>query len=413
MAHLAVRLCFAVLILLPLASRAATPAAQVAALTDFYDATGGPSGAWGQCNEGWQTPTTLPACRWFGILCDESDNIQGITLAECGLIGSIPESINQLPNLQLLVLTLNRIGGTLPSLSGSNLLTIGLYGNAFTGTLPDSWSTAPLQSVDIQFNNLTGSLPESWGSSTSLNNVMLAYNQLSGTIPFSWKPLVFGGGLNVSHNQLTGNVPAWNFTGTTWRQTLSFDASFNLLTGELPIFSNLQAEVTALALGNNQLSGTIPQTWRQFYFSGNGVRILDLSYNQLVGELGGWESDYGTLLLQNNRLTGNLSHMNFDQNMDLSNNLISGTLPEYLMMMMKNKKVDDKKKKQQMKAGNNCYGFVNLDFNAISGTIPSSYCNSWSGVAMSLTNNCITNPNACTGKTLSCALTTLPQKSTC
>ncbi|KAK5838110.1 hypothetical protein PVK06_006837 [Gossypium arboreum] len=143
--------------------------------------------------------------------------------------------------LQLLDLSWNSLGGSLPSLIGKfeYLFYLDLSNNSFSGEIPESLTglenlvhkTALLKESSEQFtlvgpiwpsfgnlknlhdlsleeNNLSGSIPDSISGMTSLEVLDLSRNNLSGEIPHSLARLSFLSVFNVSYNRLYGDTPS-------------------------------------------------------------------------------------------------------------------------------------------------------------------------------------------------------------
>lgn len=147
------------------------------ALKDLYTAAGGtnwivPDAVGG--HKDW-TNTQAPHCDWFGITCTRRYNSAGgyteaivttIDLASCGLVGSVPESIGDLAELQNLRLFSNKLEGTIPPTlaSLSQLKILWLHENRLSGTIPAGLATLnSLHQLRLDSNELTGDLPSGLG----------------------------------------------------------------------------------------------------------------------------------------------------------------------------------------------------------------------------------------------------------
>ncbi|KAG0266966.1 hypothetical protein DFQ27_009243 [Actinomortierella ambigua] len=193
---------------------------------------------------------------------------------------------------------------------------------------------------------LSGKLPASLGTLTSLRYLLLNYNSLTGPIPRALVdlPLYI---LDLSHNQLSGSLPS----SSGWVQLETLNLEANALTGELPSWLFTLPRLKSLALGQNQfttgdppptirftLDRTLmdeatlqrnaqidPATWRvapsRFLERFATLpRISELKLDGL-GISGGWPSaesgKWGASMVNLTKL-------------DLSKNMMQGTLPAYI-----------------------------------------------------------------------------------
>lgn len=106
--------------------------------------------------------------------------------------------------------------------------------------------------LSITSNNMVGTLPSELGDLTAIIGLLLSHNQISGTVPASLSNLKEMETLQISYNNLTGTIP----TSLESLEKLRYlDLEHNTLTGSIPPGLKI---ANAIALGNNQLSGTVP-----------------------------------------------------------------------------------------------------------------------------------------------------------
>jgi hypothetical protein len=182
---------------------------------------------------------------------------------------------------------------------------------------------------------------------------------------------------------LTTSIRTWY--GLTFSQSGCLEKialSSNNLVGTIPDSLNFN-NLTSLNLGNNQLTGTIPN------FNFPNLVYLSLSRNQLTGTIPNFNlPNLSELYLFNNRLTGSIPNFNLPllAYVSLNNNQLSGNLPTL--------------------------NFVNLVYlylnnNQLSGCIPLSY-KRFCRLTVNIQNNpnlatqdfnafCTNNTGACTG----------------
>ncbi|KAI3854968.1 hypothetical protein MKX03_009126 [Papaver bracteatum] len=241
----------------------------------------------------------------------EFQNLTSLHLSDCDLYGKCPEKILQLPRLESLDLSSNRgLEGFLPNSIGNlRLLSIlNLRDCKFNGTIPTSISKLNhLQYLDLSFNSFTGDLDENFiGYSSPLEFLDLSYNQLQGRLPlkiFEFSRLYHLGlvsnsftgtisldkvlnklgnlkELYLSGNRFSISTRANNFALYPQLDELSL-SSCNLT--EFPIFLKNQSKLRVLELSQNQIHGEIPN-WICKIGNDSGynrLQVLNISYNFL------------------------------------------------------------------------------------------------------------------------------------
>ncbi|XP_019077668.1 putative receptor-like protein kinase At3g47110 [Vitis vinifera] len=259
--------------------------------------------------------------------------------------GNLPPNFaSHLPNLDELLLGINRLSGIIPSSisNASKLTRLDVGGNAFTGSIPHTLGSIRflenlhlggnnltgessiqelsfltsltnckwLSTLDITLNPLSGILPTSIGNlSTSLERfrasacnlkgnipteignlgslylLFLDHNDLIGTIPPSIGQLQKLQGLHLSDNKLQGFIPN---DICQLRNLVELFLENNQLSGSIPACLGELTFLRQVDLGSNKLNSTIPLT----LWSLKDILTLDLSSNFLVSYL---PSDMGNL----------------------------------------------------------------------------------------------------------------------
>ncbi|KAJ9697344.1 hypothetical protein PVL29_009241 [Vitis rotundifolia] len=366
------------------------------------------------------------------------------------LEGEIPKSLRDLCNLQALLLSNNNLTGLLEkdflACSNNTLEGLDLSHNQLRGSFPHLSGFSQLRELSLGFNELNGTLPESIGQLAQLqilsipslqgtvlvnhlfglsklwdldlsfssltvnisveqvprfqaqyimlascklgprfpnwlqNQKSLSFLDISGVIPnWFWNLTSNLYWLNISNNHVSGTLPTLQATSS-----LGMDMSLNCLEGSIPqsvfnanwldlsknMFSgsiSLSCEITNqsswgllhLDLSNNQLSGELPKCWEQW----KDLIVLNLANNNFFGKIKnliGLLHHMQTLHLRNNSLTGvlpsSLKNCKDLHLIDLGKNKLSGKIPAWIGGSLSNLIV------------------VNLRSNDFNGGIPLTLC---------------------------------------
>ncbi|XP_028214452.1 probable leucine-rich repeat receptor-like protein kinase At1g35710 [Glycine soja] len=336
-----------------------------------------PSEANAILNSGWWNLSQLDShniCSWYGIDCNVAGSITGIRcplgtpgirlatlnlsvfknlewleVSGCGLQGTIPPDIGNLPKLTHLRLSYNSLHGEIPpSLANlTQLERLILSNNKFQGSIPrELLFLRNLTWLDLSYNSLDGKIPPALANLTQLKILHLSNNKFQGPIPgeLFLKNLIC---LDLSYNSLNGEIPP---PLTNLSQLESLILSNNNIQGSIQnlVFSK---SLTWLDLSANKISGTLPVPQTNF----PSLKLLNISHNLLFGSLkplsvGNQLAPLTTIYLRNNSISGKipLELGYFLNTLDLSYNNLTGTVP----LSMEN--VYD----------------LNLSFNNLNGPIP-------------------------------------------
>ncbi|WJX72476.1 hypothetical protein P8452_56358 [Trifolium repens] len=236
-----------------------------------------------------------------------------------------------------------------------HVVSITWKGQNLPGTLPPELNRLRyLQIIDLSRNYLNGTIPKEWGSMTNLLNITLPSNRLTGSIPVEIANISTLIQLELTANQMSGNIPP-ELGNLTQIRTLRL--SSNNFTGELPATLAKLTTLLDFQISDNQFSGKIPdfiQNWTNInllFIQGSGlsgpipseISLLKNLTDLRISDLNGFE--YAPLPLFNN--TPLL------KNLILRNCKINGKLHDYFGTITTLKRLD-------------------LSFNNISGTIPST-----------------------------------------
>ncbi|KAJ0967647.1 hypothetical protein J5N97_024564 [Dioscorea zingiberensis] len=250
------------------------------------------------------------------------------------LTGVLPDSIANLSvaSLQRFYMHTNYIKGKIHPAFGnlSNLVSLNLWGNEFTGTLPlELTKLSRLQVMYLGNNRIQGAIPHEIGRLQRMVQLTIDRNELSGEIPDSIGNMSRLQALLLSDNNLSSRIPGniWGLSGL-----LELNLSFNHLQGALlPETGNISMKsLSRLDLSANQFSGVLP----------NALGDLQM---------------LATIILAHNSFQGpippSFKSMLSVEYLDLSSNSLSGEIPEFLSKLK-------------------YLTFLNLSFNRFRGRVP-------------------------------------------
>ncbi|WVY91782.1 hypothetical protein V8G54_037296 [Vigna mungo] len=317
--------------------------------------------------------------------------------------GSIPVSFSNFTHLTVLDLSHNiYLNGSIPSslLTFPSLTFLDLGFNQFSGQIPNVFPQSNnFEKLDLSHNNVEGELPSTLSNLQHLILLDLSMNKLSGQISLSILNLQYLVFLDLSHNRLEGPLPnkitslsnltqlyfkdnLLNETIPTWclslPSLLKLDLSYNQFTGHISVMVSQSFEF--LYLCNNKLQGNIPQSiftlvnLRQLCLSSNnfsGFHNINYNFPRLerlyLSSLG---------LTEFPKLAGKVPML---RDLDLSNNKLNGTVPEWLHEMdsLYFLNLSQNLLTTPMKQFSRNYNlqFLDLSFNLLTGDISSSICN--------------------------------------
>eukprot|EP00271_Cylindrocystis_brebissonii_P002956 TRINITY_DN136_c0_g1_i1.p1 TRINITY_DN136_c0_g1~~TRINITY_DN136_c0_g1_i1.p1 ORF type:complete len:1383 (-),score=197.11 TRINITY_DN136_c0_g1_i1:1351-5499(-) len=273
------------------------------------------------------------------------DKLQVLDLTANSLTGSIPPELGNLTSLRKLLLSTNLLQTAIPKELGqlSNLEVLDLgrsllywvdapFRNFYGGThLPPELSElSKLEYLSVNNSFLGGSLPASFGKLQALTYLDLNFNNLYGSIPSEIGNLSSLMYLRLSYNNFSGTLPP-ELGSLSKLEYLDLGENNFESGSQIPeTYANLSS-LRGCYLNYTNLGGPIPA----FFGSLPHLDWLDLSDNfftSIPDKLGSFPGE--RLLLANNLISGpipDLSPMSALKILDLSNNLLSGTLPLSLL----------------------------------------------------------------------------------
>ncbi|XP_064995386.1 receptor-like protein EIX2 [Musa acuminata AAA Group] len=222
-------------------------------------------------------------------------------------------------------LSMNHLSGSIPLSFCQNkyLLVLRLSKNNLSGELPNCWkNSSSLFILDVSSNKLQGRIPDSLSNLQSLQSLHLSNNNLIGQIPLSLKGCTNLVTLDLAYNNFIGNIPVWIGESLSYLKTLSLRS--NAFNGSIPELSHL-ISLQILDLSNNALSGSIPRSFGNF----SALRGSP-SYNSYFYNYSFSYDDIMWLFIKGSELEYTTRLLSIDKVIDLSNNSLSGYIPEEL-----------------------------------------------------------------------------------
>ncbi|GMI96426.1 receptor like protein 7 [Hibiscus trionum] len=326
----------------------------------------------------------LSVTKFGGQLPESIGNLGQLTrieLVSCNFSGTIPKTASKLTRLVYLDFSTNNFSGPMPSFSSSrNLTVLNLASNQLNGSIHSTnWSVlSNLVSIDLQNNMLSGTIPSTLFGIPSLQRIFLSRNRFNGSLgDLNGKTTFLLDTLDLSSNKLQGQFPmsvfelqglkiltvsSNNFSGfIQWtdirklRNLSNLDLSYNNLSidatstdsalssfpnittlklascnlKQFPGFLKTQLRLNYLDLSENQISGEIPNWVWEF----KSLAYLNLSQNFLTKFEGPLQKNITSSLsvvdLHGNQLQGQIDHLPPHATyLDYSRNNFGSSLPQ-------------------------------------------------------------------------------------
>ncbi|KAG5558586.1 hypothetical protein RHGRI_008510 [Rhododendron griersonianum] len=293
-----------------------------------------------------------------GTLSSSIENLTSLVsldLSDIELRGRVPREMGNLCNLRTLLMSYSKVEGDISelfeSLSGCNSYTLvslqcdgcqlsGHLTNQLEqfkslkvlhlgGEIPDCWQNWPnLKVIKLGNNHLSGNIPSSLGFLPRLESLHLRNNSLSGEVPLGLENCTQLVTMDLGLNLIVGSFPTWLGRSLSNLKILSLRS--NYFQGQIPSELCHLSSLQILDLANNSFSGPIPQCLKnltamvmkqdssdQIFYSFYMGEFLENAFVVTKGR----EFQYNTILAL---LTS----------MDLSDNNISGEIPEEITSLL-------------------------------------------------------------------------------
>lgn len=237
--------------------------------------------------------------------------LQYLSLGGNSFSGSIPKHLGALSALRELDLSDNQLNDIVPKSIGqlSELAVLSLASNLLEEYVSEDHFSklSKLKFLNMRDNPLAFKVKQHWVPPFQLRSLLLSSSKIGPNFPTwlrtQYKLVV----LDLFNTSISASIPNWFGTSSL----AYLDLSYNQISGRLPNpFTTSSFEKTYIFLGSNKFEGPLP------HFSTN-VIVLKLQKNSILGPLPNSIGDMMPML----------------QSLDLSSNLINGSIPISLCAM--------------------------------------------------------------------------------
>ncbi|XP_072992987.1 receptor-like kinase TMK3 [Typha latifolia] len=275
---------------------------------------------------GWELPQDLAS----------SAQLRNISLINCGLVGSIPDYLGTLSNLEGLMLSYNNFTGGIPASfanSTMRILWLNNQGSGLSGSIDVIASMTMVTDVWLHANEFSGPIPEGIRALTSLKQLWLFNNRLVGLIPVSLTILPKLESLRLENNMFMGPIPKANYNfsydGNSFCSLTPGESCSPEVTALLDFLAavNYPPKLAAAWSGNDACAGN----WSGISCSGSKTSVINLPHFQLNGTISPSLGNLDSLVyirLGGNNLTGTIpSNLTYLKSLKLLNVSSNNLLP--------------------------------------------------------------------------------------
>ncbi|KAA3463750.1 leucine-rich repeat receptor protein kinase MSP1-like [Gossypium australe] len=265
--------------------------------------------------------------KWSQALSSSLPDLQVLSMSSCHLLGPINHSLAKLKSLSIIRLARNNLVGPLPKYFAEFQNLTSLY------LVPSFTMLKALAYLNLAGNQLNGSvLSTNWSSLLNLVSLNLARNSFSGTVP----PTLFQSQslrrIYLPQNQFTGGFSKVKGEFSSLLGAIDLSHNSSVLPHEIGDFLQV---AFFFSLSGNKFHESIPKSICQ----GSSLLVLDLSNNSLSGSvpecLIQMSVSLGVLNLKRNNLSSNILDI-LPENcvlhtLDLSRNRLGEKVPKSLV----------------------------------------------------------------------------------
>ncbi|XP_027924112.1 receptor-like protein EIX2 [Vigna unguiculata] len=306
-------------------------------------------------------------------------SLEELSLSMNQINGTLPD-LSTFTSLKRLNLFKNKLNGEVPTYFRfpPHLEELYMQSNSLKGVLTNYHFTnmSKLHELDLSDNSLTLAFTQNWVPPFQLSMIELRSCKLGPTFPEWLRTQNKFVGIDISNAGISDIVPEWFWAKLPLQEVMTMNVSFNYLQGIIPNFPPTYIS-NSMSLGSNQFEGSIPLFLRNsrfldlsknkfsdflsFLCGNDTIQILfhlDLSYNQLSGHIPNCWRQLNSLVYLD------LSHNNFSGKIPTSMGLF---LDLQVMLLRNNNLVEGIPSSLR-----NCQKLVMLDIseNKLSGYIP-------------------------------------------
>mmetsp|Transcript_15755 Transcript_15755/g.15904 ORF Transcript_15755/g.15904 Transcript_15755/m.15904 type:complete len:1792 (-) Transcript_15755:114-5489(-) len=267
---------------------------------------------------------TIPACM------SKLVNLNNLLLFQNELSFAIDDSITDMTQLEYLDIGYNYISGVIPSSISkmTNLKIFDIHSNYMTGFIPlELAQVFSLETIEFQNNQFNGEIPANIGAIANLKDIHIQDNLIGGTIPDSLGYLINLESINFESLKLTGPLPS---TFGQLSSLTSLNLRRTLITGSLPETIGDFSNLAVLTIHGSSFSKSLPSSMSKL----SSLVSFTAHLNQFTGQLPDLSASSGLteLILNNNHFIGSIpqqfgSSQTVLATVQLEYNSLTGTIP--------------------------------------------------------------------------------------